>query len=77
MANFIPVGEYRCFPTHCQYCQRKVFYYQNENGSKLFFDELGPPWPVHRCAEYRAVHGRKTRQTRQVARPRRLWSHRR
>jgi hypothetical protein len=27
-----------------------VFYYENEHGSKVFFDELGWPWPKHSCA---------------------------
>jgi hypothetical protein len=28
-----------------------VFFYQNENGSRVFFDELGPPWPKHSCTD--------------------------
>ncbi|WP_097010311.1 hypothetical protein [Pseudodesulfovibrio profundus] len=26
-----------------------VFYYQSPNGGRVFFDELGPPWPKHPC----------------------------
>ena len=33
----------------CRYCGRKVFYYENEHGSKVFFNELGWPWPKHSC----------------------------
>lgn len=33
----------------CPVCGASVFYYQNEHGSKVFFDELGPPWPKHPC----------------------------
>ena len=36
----------------CQHCGGKVFYYENTNGSKVFFDFLGPPWPKHSCEEY-------------------------
>lgn len=36
-------------PTICEICRGECFYYENEYGSKVFFDELGPPWPVHDC----------------------------
>jgi hypothetical protein len=35
----------------CPVCGQPVFYYQNENGSRVFFDELGPPWPKHPCTD--------------------------
>ena len=44
----------RTIPTRCRFCGTKVFYYEDEFGSKVFFDELGPPWPKHSCAEYEA-----------------------
>lgn len=33
----------------CPVCGAPVFFYRNEYGSKVFFDELGPPWPKHPC----------------------------
>ena len=33
----------------CRYCSAAVFFYQSPNGGRLFFDELGPPWPKHYC----------------------------
>jgi hypothetical protein len=34
-----------------------VFLYQNELGSRVYFDELGPPWPKHPCTEnFPALH---------------------
>jgi hypothetical protein len=33
----------------CPVCGRPVFFYQNAFGSRVFFDELGPPWPKHPC----------------------------
>jgi hypothetical protein len=33
----------------CRYCGASVFYYENEHGSKVFFNELGWPWPKHSC----------------------------
>ena len=35
----------------CPECGKPVFYYQNEFGSRVFFDELGPPWPKHPCTD--------------------------
>ena len=35
----------------CPKCGANVFYYENEYGSKVFFDELGPPWPKHPCTD--------------------------
>jgi hypothetical protein len=28
-----------------------VFYYWNQYGSSVYFDELGPPWPKHPCTD--------------------------
>lgn len=41
----------RCL-THnalCPVCKQAVFFYRNEHGSAVFFDELGPPWSKHPC----------------------------
>lgn len=35
----------------CPVCGDSVFFYQNEYGSRVFFDELGPPWPKHPCTD--------------------------
>ena len=37
------------FPTTCRLCSTPVFYYSCECGSKVFFEELGYPWPIHDC----------------------------
>ncbi len=39
----------------CRYCQREVFYFTCDHGCKVFFDRLGPPWPLHECREYLAT----------------------
>ncbi|HWS35096.1 MAG TPA: hypothetical protein VN408_20445 [Actinoplanes sp.] len=28
-----------------------MFFYANRNGSRVFFDDLGPPWPKHPCTD--------------------------
>lgn len=33
----------------CPVCGCPVFYYQSPDGGRVFFDELGPPWPKHGC----------------------------
>lgn len=37
------------WPTKCPRCKDSVFFFQCGCGSKVFFDELGPPWPIHDC----------------------------
>lgn len=35
----------------CPVCGALVFFYQNECGSRVFFDSLGIPWPKHPCTD--------------------------
>ena len=42
----------RTYPTRCRYCGDRVFYFTCDCGCKVFFDDLGPPWPEHRCDDY-------------------------
>ncbi len=35
----------------CPVCGAPVFFFSNENGSKVFFDSIGPPWPKHPCTD--------------------------
>jgi len=39
----------RTWPTHCPSCSAAVFFFMCNCGSKIFFDDLGPPWPIHSC----------------------------
>ncbi len=41
----------KTWPTSCPSCSKKVFFFSCDHGSKVFFDELGYPWPVHDCHE--------------------------
>lgn len=41
----------------CPKCFARVFYYQNGSGSRVYFDELGWPWPKHRCTDSSATYG--------------------
>jgi hypothetical protein len=34
--------------TECKYCGKRVYYVEHNEG-KVFFDELGWPWPIHDC----------------------------
>jgi hypothetical protein len=35
----------------CPVCGTAVFFYANQLGSKVYFDDLGPPWPKHPCTD--------------------------
>jgi len=39
----------------CPVCGASVFFYQSPNGGRVFFDELGPPWPKHPCTDNSSV----------------------
>jgi hypothetical protein len=42
----------------CPVCAAPVFFYANKFGSKVYFDDLGPPWPKHPCTDTPAYKGR-------------------
>jgi hypothetical protein len=35
----------------CPVCGERVYFYQSPYGGRVFFDELGPPWPKHPCTD--------------------------
>ncbi len=37
------------WPTKCPGCGSSVFFFRCNCGSKVFFDEIGSPWPIHDC----------------------------
>jgi hypothetical protein len=51
------LGKPRSYPTKCQECGAGIFFHTNGFGDAVFFDDLGPPWPIHWCFESR-VRGR-------------------
>jgi hypothetical protein len=55
-----------CRPTTCPKCGEQVFFVRH-NGGSVWFDELGPPWPKHKCFtddEYgKALRSTLTEQT--------------
>jgi len=40
----------------CPVCRAAVFFYQSPYGGRVFFDELGPPWPKHPCTDNSNSH---------------------
>ena len=36
----------------CPVCAQPVFFFQNQFGSRVYFDDLGPPWPKHPCTDH-------------------------
>lgn len=43
----------------CPVCGAFVYFYANEFGSRVYFDEIGPPWPKHPCTDNAHFHGSK------------------
>ncbi|RLJ36253.1 hypothetical protein BCF46_3835 [Litoreibacter meonggei] len=44
----------RCFVNpnaSCPVCGQPVYFYANQHGSRVFFDELGKPWAKHPCTD--------------------------
>lgn len=48
----------------CPVCGQSVYFYANEHGSRVYFNELGPPWPKHGCTDRRQVAQTKPPATR-------------
>src|SRR6266536_3317788 len=45
----VELGYSVVFPVHCRYCGMPVYLFASPDGGFVVFDELGPPWPKHRC----------------------------
>lgn len=45
----------------CPVCGAHVYYYENSNGSRVFFDDLGWPWPKHPCTDLSSAQSAKIR----------------
>jgi hypothetical protein len=48
---FSSVESYTYPNAGCPVCGANVFFYQNVHGSRVFFDDLGWPWPKHVCTD--------------------------
>jgi hypothetical protein len=42
---------------YCPVCSAAVYFWSNATGSRVYFDEMGPPWPKHPCTDARAITG--------------------
>jgi hypothetical protein len=51
--NFSPEVEWSFMTPNatCPVCGVRVYFYANSNGSRVFFDDVGPPWPKHPCTD--------------------------
>lgn len=41
----------KTFPLNCKDCGDRIFFFQCDCGCRVLFDDLGPPWPQHRCGD--------------------------
>lgn len=39
----------------CPECGESVFFYQSPNGGRVFFDDIGWPWPKHPCTDNQKI----------------------
>lgn len=49
--QFTGISSFTIPNAKCPVCGDAVFFYQSSNGGRVFFDELGPPWPKHGCTD--------------------------
>lgn len=54
----------------CPVCGALVFFYQNSAGSRVFFDDIGPPWPKHPCTDLPDFRGSVSHPAAATAAPR-------
>jgi hypothetical protein len=52
---FVTYESYLNPNARCPVCGASVFFYQSPYGGRVFFDELGPPWPKHPCTDHPQV----------------------
>lgn len=48
---------------HCPVCGAAVYFYRSPYDGRVFFDELGWPWPKHGCTDNRGDPLRMTRSS--------------
>lgn len=39
----------RTYPLTCKYCGAGIFHFSCDCGCSVLFEDLGAPWPIHRC----------------------------
>lgn len=45
----------------CPVCGAGVYFYESPDGGRVYFDELGPPWPKHQCTDHLQSGGSQKR----------------
>ena len=72
--SILPVYESFVNPNaRCPVCGDVVFFYQSQDGGRVFFDELGPPWPKHPCTDAQSAPGTLDPSTLASPAPAPLW----
>lgn len=55
---------------HCPVCGELVYFYRSPYDGRVFFDELGWPWPKHGCTDNARAPRRATRESAREKKPR-------
>ncbi len=53
--SFRTVESYINPNAYCPVCGQSVYFYQSAYGGRVFFDDLGWPWPKHPCTDKNAA----------------------
>lgn len=51
LARYRTVESFTVPNATCPVCGCRVYFYQSPDGGRVFFDDLGPPWPKHACTD--------------------------
>lgn len=55
-SHFTALSSFTDPNARCPVCGAPVFFYRSPDGGRVFFDEIGPPWPKHPCTDSGAAY---------------------
>ncbi len=55
-SSYTKISSYVDPNARCPVCGDRVFFYRSPFNGRVFFDELGPPWPKHPCTDTSFEH---------------------
>lgn len=61
--SFRTVASYINPNAYCPICGQSVYFYQSPYGGRVFFDDVGWPWPKHPCTDRKAAQTRPVHKT--------------
>lgn len=59
--QFASAASYVNPDAECPVCHQRVFFYRSPHGGRVFFDDLGWPWPKHPCTDMTAAQSKSVK----------------